>query len=127
MVWPATKLRFEANGCARSEGQTVTNPEPDGSVTVTFNVTATGPESGTGARPRICKLRDSPAPKLNPPRPVRVSIKRVGVTGAYARIALEATAGEIWLGSDAAEATDGTNPAIKPKTTATAPAAERTR
>ena len=87
---PAVKFRFDANGRGSPHGHTVTNPDPSGSVTVTFN-TAAAASAGTPARPVTCNsvvddAGRTPIPAPTPSTvtlPGRLSNNRAGLTGTY--------------------------------------------
>ena len=85
---PATKFTLDANGNA-PHGNTVTNPGPMGSTTVTFKETALSPVDGTPPAPAT-RTRNTLAPPYGCCETVttpwgslgRASNTRVGVNGA---------------------------------------------
>src|SRR5437868_759354 len=83
-VWLATKLTFETLGTDVSHGNTVANPSPVGSVTVTLATMADAP-AGTPPRPVTCRTRVCPAACLpvGAPFPTLVSRIRDGLSGVY--------------------------------------------
>ncbi len=83
MVCPAVKLRLEALVRAVPSGWTETKLPAVGAVAVTLRMTAVTPLAGSPAVPVTWRVTVSPGPTLplRTPRPTRVSISRVGVTG----------------------------------------------
>src|SRR5438445_24577 len=66
-VCPATKIKFDAVGRGAPLGETVTKPDAEGSVTVTFNTTAPTPDAGTPPRPTTLTSIVAPWPTAPPP------------------------------------------------------------
>ena len=79
-------MRFEALGRCVPVGYAVMNPDPVGSVAVTFNTTAPTPDAGTPPRPTTVRSTlllwpGAPPPAKTPSivvAPLRVSNKRAG-------------------------------------------------
>ena len=115
-VWPGEKLRLETDGTAIPSGNTVRNPEADGSTAVTLSTTAAVP-AGTGAVPTLVtctfsvELADKAFPAFGSPEPARVSVMRKGVTDTYEPISAVAAWGVI-----VAEAAIASGPRSMPKT-----------
>ena len=115
MVWPGTKLRFDAKGRGAPVGQTASHPGAVGAVAVTLRTTASTPLAGMPATFVTARSRLWPVPSLatRPPRPVpsRVSRSRVGTTGVSSPAAPESCGGNTTdgggpVGAPSAKTTD---------------------
>jgi hypothetical protein len=93
-VWPGTTLRFDAVGIGPPDGQAVTNVAAVALVAVTLATTATAPAGTPAADTSIS--RASPAWKVAPPTPERVSTTRTGTIGAKPAEYQPVTSTTIW-------------------------------
>src|SRR6056297_798083 len=76
-VSPLTKLIVDVPGSPDAQGYTVANPGADAPSLVTFNATAVAPDGMLSGANRTVPPAGS---RRAPPRPIRVSITRVGPT-----------------------------------------------